>query len=128
VAAGDDAAAADGDDGNWEYYDADEDEELAQSLEDLPDTYVLIEGHTDAIGSESYNRLLSLKRAEKVADYLRTQQVLSDRLVVKGYGEAQPITTNETAAGQQANRRVEIAIYANEAMQQAARNGSISLR
>jgi outer membrane protein OmpA-like peptidoglycan-associated protein len=94
-------------------------------LEEYPDTYVLIEGHTDDIGSESYNRLLSLKRAESVASHLRTQQIPGSRLIVKGYGEEQPIATNESQSGRQANRRVDIAIYANEDLQQAARAGKL---
>ena len=87
---------------------------LAESLGKYPDTDLLIVGHTDATGTDSYNQALSERRAAAAANYLKTQGVSSGRLRTSGRGESEPIASNETEAGQQANRRVEVAIYANE--------------
>jgi len=68
-----------------------------------------IEGHTDSIGTETYNRRLSLKRAEAVRDYLIGKfDIDGDRLKVLGHGEMRPIATNNTEEGRKKNRRVEI--------------------
>lgn len=69
---------------------------------------VEIAGHTSNTGDADYNMQLSEKRAEAVKDYLVSQGVLTENMVVKGYGETQPIATNATKEGQQANKRVEI--------------------
>ena len=70
---------------------------------------VMIEGHTDSIGADSYNRRLSEKRAESVKRYLVQHfPIQSDRLVVKGYGKSKPIASNDTPDGRDKNRRVEI--------------------
>ena len=70
---------------------------------------VMIEGHTDSIGSDSYNRRLSERRAESVKRYLVQHfPIQSDRLVVKGYGKSKPIASNDTSDGRDKNRRVEI--------------------
>jgi outer membrane protein OmpA-like peptidoglycan-associated protein len=87
---------------------------LASSLGQYPDTDLLIVGHTDATGTDSYNQGLSERRAAAAATYLKSQGVSSDRLRTSGRGESEPIASNDTEAGQQANRRVEVAIYANE--------------
>lgn len=69
----------------------------------------MIEGHTDSVGSESYNLSLSQRRAESVANYLQSKGVvLNGRFEVMGYGEAKPIASNDTAAGRAQNRRVVI--------------------
>jgi outer membrane protein OmpA-like peptidoglycan-associated protein len=81
---------------------------LAQALKDNPNTRVLIEGHTDSVGGEDYNMALSEKRAEAVADALQMRGVPADRYQVKGLGKAFPVASNETQAGRQQNRRVEI--------------------
>ncbi len=74
------------------------------------DYYLRIEGHTDSVGSDEYNQKLSMKRAESVRDYL-AEAGLSERIVsVEGFGESRPVETNDTAAGRQKNRRVEIVI------------------
>jgi outer membrane protein OmpA-like peptidoglycan-associated protein len=66
-----------------------------------------IEGHTDSIGSESYNLGLSQRRAQAVADYLQSQGVnLNGRFTVQGFGKADPIASNDTAEGRAQNRRV----------------------
>ncbi len=89
--------------------------ELANSLEKYPGSSVLIVGHTDATGSDSYNQTLSERRARAAAEYLATQGVPYSRLDVQGRGEYEPISSNESASGQQQNRRVEVAIFASEA-------------
>ncbi len=99
--------------------------ELAGTLKKYEDTNILIEGHTDNIGTEEYNQKLSLDRAQSVADYLHLLGVADDRFIVKGYGESQPVATNETEAGRQKNRRVEVAIYANKKLKRAAKRGEI---
>ncbi len=96
-------------------------EKLATILNKYPDTDVLIEGHTDSTGSADYNMQLSIMRANSVGGYLTQQQVLGNRLKMMGYGENQPIQTNSTADGRQANRRVEIAVFANDKLKAAAK-------
>ncbi|MES3035592.1 MAG: OmpA family protein [Gemmatimonadota bacterium] len=88
---------------------------LASSLDKYPNTDLLISGHTDAVGSTAYNQALSERRATASANYLVSQGVARERLRSVGRGEAEALQPNETEAGRQANRRVEIAIYANEA-------------
>ncbi|HKX28838.1 MAG TPA: OmpA family protein [Blastocatellia bacterium] len=74
-----------------------------------------IEGHTDSVGSDELNNRLSQSRAQSVRDYLVQSGVKTDRVKsVQGFGKTKPIATNETAAGRQANRRVEIVIDDNE--------------
>lgn len=88
---------------------------LARTLGDMTDNVeLLIAGHTDSVGSEDYNFRLSLRRAQSAADYLMTRGIPPARINIVGLGESEPIASNETAAGRQLNRRVEIAIYANE--------------
>ena len=99
--------------------------DLAETLKKYEDTDILIEGHTDSSGSESYNQTLSEKRANSVSGYLMTLGVSGQRLTTIGYGEKQPISENETAEGRQKNRRVEVAIYANEKMKKAAKRGDL---
>lgn len=69
-----------------------------------------VEGHTDSVASDEYNQSLSERRAKSVADWLATNGVERARLAVTGYGEKKPVATNETAAGRQLNRRVEVVI------------------
>jgi OOP family OmpA-OmpF porin len=71
---------------------------------------ILIEGHTDAIGSEEYNLILSKKRAQAVLDFMVSQGVAADRLSSEGYGESRPVADNETEEGRQKNRRVDLVI------------------
>ncbi len=93
---------------------------LSATLNKYSDTAVLIEGHTDDVGSDDFNMQLSQKRAQAVAAQLGTNQVDATRLTLMGYGEAQPVVTNDTPEGRQANRRVEIAIMANDKLKKAA--------
>ena len=87
---------------------------LAVSLGKYPDTNLLILGHTDKLGTEAYNQGLSARRANAAASYLISQGVSGARLGTKGLGETEPVASNETEAGRQANRRVEVAIYASQ--------------
>lgn len=73
-----------------------------------PDVTVRIDGHTDSIGTEEYNQGLSERRAEAVASYLEAAGVSRDRMTVAGFGETQPVASNDTAEGRALNRRVEI--------------------
>jgi outer membrane protein OmpA-like peptidoglycan-associated protein len=95
-------------------------DQLAVILNKYPDTEILIEGHTDATGSAEYNLTLSRNRAQSVATRLEGAQVLPTRFTIMGYGEDQPVADNATAAGRQANRRVEIAIFANDKLKKTA--------
>ena len=94
--------------------------ELAGILNKYEDTAVLLEGHTDSTGTDEYNLDLSKKRSQSVANYLATQKVNPARFTIMGYGESQPIVSNETSEGRAQNRRVEVAIYANEKLKKVA--------
>ena len=98
---------------------------LATVLQKYEDTNVLIEGHTDSTGEATYNQTLSEKRASSVQDYLILLGMNYQRLNIAGYGENQPIDDNETARGKQTNRRVEVAIYANDKMKRMAKRGQL---
>lgn len=83
---------------------------LSDFLQDNPERRVVIEGHTDSRGSDEYNQRLSQERAEAVATALQAQGISTDRIAVRGMGEQYPLATNDTSAGRQQNRRVEIII------------------
>jgi outer membrane protein OmpA-like peptidoglycan-associated protein len=89
--------------------------QFAQTLRENTDTQVLIVGHTDSVGTMAYNQGLSERRALATSQYLQSQGVAASRLNIAGRGETEPRYSNETEAGRQQNRRVEIAIYASEA-------------
>ncbi len=91
---------------------------LAANLGKYPETDVLIVGHTDGVGEEEYNRRLSQQRAEAAQRFLAGEGVASNRLRTSGRGELEPIATNETEAGRQANRRIELAIVASASARQ----------
>ncbi|UII24780.1 OmpA family protein [Fulvivirga maritima] len=99
--------------------------DLATTLNKYEDTNILIEGHTDSTGSDSYNQTLSEQRANSVSSYLMAQGVSTSRVKTQGYGESQPIADNSTASGRQQNRRVEVAIYANKKMKKMAERGEL---
>jgi outer membrane protein OmpA-like peptidoglycan-associated protein len=71
---------------------------------------VEVAGHTDSTGTEAHNQQLSERRAQSVAAYLRSREVLGQRLLTVGGGEYYPVATNDTPEGRQLNRRVEITI------------------
>ena len=83
---------------------------LGQFLRDYPDRRVLIEGHTDSVGSDAYNLNLSRQRADAVRAALLMQGIEATRIIAVGKGESFPVASNDTAAGRQENRRVEIVI------------------
>ena len=93
---------------------------LAESLGKYSDTDVLIVGHTDATGSDSYNQGLSERRAASAAAYLASQGVTRTRVQTTGRGEGEPIESNDSAEGRAQNRRVEVVIVANEQLRQTA--------
>jgi len=94
--------------------------DLAKTLNKYEDTNILIEGHTDKTGSQEYNLTLSKNRAESVASYLKSRKVKGSRTTTQGYGEDQVISDSD-----QENRRVEVAIYANEKMKKLAKKGQL---
>ena len=98
---------------------------LAVILNKYPDTNILVTGHTDFDGTEQYNQTLSERRAKSVSDYTMGQGVNSSRLSIIGLGESEPVASNETVEGKQLNRRVEIAIFANENLKKAAESGEL---
>jgi outer membrane protein OmpA-like peptidoglycan-associated protein len=75
-----------------------------------PGLKVQLEGHTDSVGTEEYNMKLSDERAGAVRDYLMSQSVAVANLTAKGLGKASPVASNDTAAGRQQNRRVEMVV------------------
>ena len=79
-------------------------------LEKHPDRNLLIEGHTDSIGSDEFNQALSQKRADAVKEALVGKGIGPDRIVTKGYGKKFPVAGNDTESGRQLNRRVEVVI------------------
>lgn len=85
-------------------------DKVASILSEYNQTYIDVYGFTDSTGSEEYNLDLSQRRALAVADYLSSRGVQPARIATRGFGEAEPIATNETDAGRAANRRVEIKI------------------
>jgi len=99
--------------------------DFAQTLEKYPDTNLVIEGHADATGPDDLNLRLSNQRADAVSGYLKSLGVKGNRLTEKGYGESQPVADNSTEAGRTKNRRVDIAVFANEKMQRDAKNGNL---
>jgi outer membrane protein OmpA-like peptidoglycan-associated protein len=81
---------------------------LAKFLNEYPDRTVRIEGFTDSTGSDEYNQKLSENRANAVRDALESMGISSDRVETRGYGEENPVASNDTSSGRQLNRRVEI--------------------
>ena len=93
---------------------------LAAIFKEYPKTNILVEGHTDNTGSDSYNLTLSKNRAQAVTNYMVTNGLDKGRFDTKWYGEAQPKYDNTTAEGRSKNRRVELAIVANEELKKEA--------
>lgn len=87
---------------------------LAEIMNDDQDTDLLVVGHTDSVGDESYNLRLSERRAQSAANFLVSQGIASSRIQMEGRGLYEPIADNDTEAGRQENRRVEIAMFAND--------------
>ncbi|MDH4371733.1 MAG: OmpA family protein [Nitrospira sp.] len=83
---------------------------IAKALAAVPDQNLLIEGHTDSVGSNEYNQSLSESRAQSVQTILLAGGIAAERMDIKGYGESKPIADNDTPSGQAQNRRVEIVL------------------
>jgi outer membrane protein OmpA-like peptidoglycan-associated protein len=91
---------------------------VANVLTQYPDTLVRVEGHTDSVGSAEYNMGLSNRRADAVKTLLVQRGVADSRLETIGFGETMPVATNDTEAGRQKNRRVEIKIAPSSVQEQ----------
>ena len=85
-------------------------DESALILARNPDVQVEIGGHADSSGPEDFNMKLSIRRAEFVRQYLEQAGIDSARLTIRGFGESQPVASNETIAGRTENRRVELKV------------------
>jgi outer membrane protein OmpA-like peptidoglycan-associated protein len=94
-------------------------------LKKYENTQILLEGHTDDTGSDDYNMKLSKRRAQSVSSYLQSEDLPASRLVTKWYGESQPKYANDSEANREKNRRVELAISANEEMKKDAQSGDL---
>ncbi|MDZ7859166.1 MAG: OmpA family protein [Candidatus Krumholzibacteriota bacterium] len=97
-------------------------EKLAKILNKYPDTNILVEGDTDNTGKDEYNQQLSERRARAVANYLMGLGIPSSRISIIGLGETNPIASNSSEYGRQLNRRVEVAVFANDKLKNAAMN------
>jgi outer membrane protein OmpA-like peptidoglycan-associated protein len=93
---------------------------LSAILNKYPDTDIVVEGDTDNVGTANYNVGLSDRRAKAVSDHMVSLGVSGSRISEIGLGETNPVTSNDTDAGRQLNRRVEVAIFANDKLKDAA--------
>ncbi len=99
---------------------------MAEVVKKYPDTNILIDGYTDNVGADDYNQKLSERRAKSVSKYLSSLNVGSARLGTRGFGETEPVASNDSDSGRQQNRRVEVAIFANDKLKKDAADGSVS--
>ena len=83
-------------------------DKAVKTLKDNPDLHVVIEGHTDSVGSDSYNLKLSERRAAAVKTYLVGEGISATRITTRGYGKTRPVASNETEAGRAQNRRADV--------------------
>ena len=90
-----------------------------------PETNLIIEGHTDDTGKDEFNMALSEKRAKAVGNFLKSKGIAASRITEKWYGESQPKYPNDTEENRVKNRRVEIAVIANDEMKQKANEGKL---
>ena len=96
-------------------------DKLVKIFTEYPETNILVEGHTDNVGTEASNMTLSERRAMAVGNELKRDGLAAKRLTIKWYGETQPKMDNATVEGRAANRRVEFSITANEKMKADAK-------
>ena len=96
-------------------------DKLAGIFKEYPKSNILVEGHTDSAGADEYNMNLSKQRAESVSNYLISKGIDASRFDTKWYGETQPVGDNTTTEGKAKNRRVELAIVANESLKEEAK-------
>ncbi|MBP7546475.1 MAG: OmpA family protein [Corallincola sp.] len=85
-------------------------DDIASTIDQYEKTMVDVQGHTDSTGSESHNQALSERRAASVRSYLLARGVMAERVHTQGFGELQPVASNDTAEGRARNRRVEIVL------------------
>lgn len=85
-------------------------DESAKTLMSNPNVRIEVAGHTDSVGSDSYNMSLGERRAKVVADYLVSKGVGADRLEPRSYGESRPVAANSTKEGRAQNRRTELVV------------------
>jgi OOP family OmpA-OmpF porin len=97
---------------------------IGDNLKKYPRLRIELQGHTDSVGGDAYNLALSQRRAESVRDYLIERGVVADRLTARGYGETQPIESNDTEAGRARNRRVVMHVIANPGQVKVEGEGS----
>ena len=100
---------------------------MADVFKKYPETDIMIDGHTDSVGSDATNQRLSEQRAASVADYLAQTGIDRLRMQTVGHGETLPVATNDTDEGRAANRRVEVGITANEQLQEKAQDGTLTI-
>ncbi|MCS6968805.1 MAG: OmpA family protein [Cytophagales bacterium] len=100
---------------------------MAETFKKYHQTNLIISGHTDNIGSDEVNNRLSRQRAEAVANFLASQGVARSRMTTQGFGKTRPVADNSTPEGRQRNRRVEIAIEANEQLKKDAESGKLKV-
>lgn len=89
-------------------------DEVATALKQAEGSQFVVEGHTDSVGSDSFNQDLSVRRAQSVRDYLVDRGVPADKIKAVGFGKTRPVTDNSTAEGRANNRRVELVIQKHE--------------
>jgi outer membrane protein OmpA-like peptidoglycan-associated protein len=95
---------------------------LANIMKQNADVSIDVRGYTDSTGSDAINQPLSVNRAQSVANYLTQNGVKYSQMKnVNGYGSSNPVASNETAAGRQQNRRVEVYLYASKEMIESAK-------
>ena len=97
----------------------------ADVFKKYPETNIVIEGHTDDTGTDDVNMALSKKRANAVKDFFIAKGLDQSRLTAKWYGESQPKFPNTNEENRKKNRRVELAVFANDKMKQDAKEGKI---
>jgi outer membrane protein OmpA-like peptidoglycan-associated protein len=100
-------------------------DKLAGVFTKYPETNILVEGHTDDTGPDEFNMALSEKRAKSVAGYMESKGLKDDRFTIKWYGETQPKFPNDSDSNRIKNRRVELAVSANDKMKKEAQQGTL---
>lgn len=100
---------------------------MAGVMNRYPDTDITIEGHTDSKGTDDYNMKLSQQRAASVSDYLAQDGIDRNRMITRGFGESQPVASNDTEEGRAANRRVILGIKGNENLKTKAAAGELNV-
>ena len=96
-------------------------DKMVKIFAEYPETNILVEGHTDNVGTAEYNMTLSERRANAVGNFLKAAGVAASRFTIKWYGESQPKVDNSTPQNRALNRRVQFVITANEKMKADAK-------